>query len=288
MKGMMKKGIDRRETILQCLVIVHIALVVVLFSSSVAHGSGIHATSAMTPGAGQFIYRWKFSYLQSMSSPGLADRDLTLLRVPQIFVYGYTEDLALFGVVPLVIREGTVRPPGAFTQLDAVGIGDIRLFAKKRLWYRDKPGQTTRLGLVTGLEIPTFIEPFSSKSLDAFIGPVFSHRTLEWGVDLDLIWQFNNGKGFFRHDLLNYDAAYTKVLMTGQNLDESYWQINGVLELNGSYLTDRSHLIFASPGFQIALESLIVETSLQFPIVRNLNGRVEPDFVFMVGARLVW
>ena len=167
----MKKATPRRESILQRLVILHLALIVVLFSSRVAHGGGINANSAMTPGAGQFIYRWKFKYLQSMSSPGLADRDLTLLTAPQIFVYGYREDLALFGVVPLVIRDGTVRPPGTFMELDAVGIGDIKLFAKKRLWYRDKPGQTTRLGMVAGLEIPTFIEPFSSDSLDAFVGP---------------------------------------------------------------------------------------------------------------------
>ena len=78
------------------------------------------------------------------------------------------------------------------------------------------------------------------------------------------------------------------VLLTGETLDEKIWQLNSMFELNGSYLTDGSHLVFASPGFQLALERMIVEASLQLPVIRDLKSGLEPDFVFVVGTRITW
>ena len=87
---------------------------------------------------------------------------------------------------------------------------------------------------------------------------------------------------------MRYDVAYTYVLLTGQTLDEKVWQLNSVFEINGSYLTDGSHLLFAAPGFQLALESMIVEGSLQLPVIRDLKNALEPDYVFVIGTRITW
>ena len=87
---------------------------------------------------------------------------------------------------------------------------------------------------------------------------------------------------------MRYDMAYTYVLLTGQTLDEKIWQLNSVFELNGSYLTDGSHLVYAAPGFQLALVGMIVEASLQLPVIRDLKNAVEPDFLFAVGTRITW
>ena len=74
-----------------------------------------------------------------------------------------------------------------------------------------------------------------------------------------------------------------------QNLvDETYWQLNAVLEVNGSYLVNNSLLVFVSPGIQLALESFIVEASLQVPMIRALKSGEEPDFLFAVGTRVTW
>ena len=272
------------------LLIVYMTLAALL-GTAVPAAVGINTNTVIAPGVGQFVYRWQLRYLQAMSSPGPADLDLDLLVNPNVMVYGASEDLSLFGVVPMVLREGTMRPPtppGAFTELDEQGFGDMRFFAKYRLCYRDEPGETTRLSLLGGVEVPSYDEPFTSDSWDPFLGWVFTYQSLEWGVDLDLIWKVNTGERFARHDAMFYDAAYTYVLLTGQNLDESYWQVNSVLELNGTYTTDGSQLTFISPGIQLALERMIVEPSLQLPVIRDLKTEVEPDFTLVVGTRITW
>ena len=130
--------------------------------------------------------------------------------------------------------------------------------------------------------------PPTSDSWDPFVGHVWTYQSQEWGLDLDTLWQFNTGDGPFGHDELIYDAAYTYVLLTGQTLDDKYWQLNSIFEINGSYVTDGSHLVFASPGFQLALERMIVEASLQLPAVRDLKSGLEPDYVIVVGTRITW
>lgn len=87
---------------------------------------------------------------------------------------------------------------------------------------------------------------------------------------------------------MRYDAAYTYVLLTGQTLDEKFWQLNSIFEVNGSYLTDGSHLVFLAPGFQLALERMIVEASLQLPVIRSLKQIVEPDYTLVIGTRITW
>ena len=86
---------------------------------------------------------------------------------------------------------------------------------------------------------------------------------------------------------MRYDLAYIYVLLTGQTLDEKIWQLNSVFELNGSYFTDGSNLLYAAPGFQLALERMIVEASLKLPVIRDLKSTVEPESKFR-RMRVVW
>jgi len=257
----------------------------------IIHNTGINTNTALAPGEGQFIYRTQLRFLQAHSNPGTSNVDLNLLVVPNIVAYGARENLALFAVVPAVIREGIVRPAtpaGGFAKLDDQGIADISFFGKYRFWKKDLPGETYRWSTLAGIEVPSYDEPFSSDSWNPFVGTVWTYLSQEWGLDLDWVWKFNTGKGFFRHDEMVYDAAYTYVLLTGQTLDEKFWQVNSVFEFNGSYLTDGSHLVFASPGIQLALERMIVEASFQIPVIRDLKNVVEPDSIFVVGTRITW
>ncbi|MBI2481115.1 MAG: hypothetical protein HYV60_21510 [Planctomycetia bacterium] len=253
--------------------------------------TGINTDTAIAPGEGQTIYRTQLRFLQSHSSPGSVERDINVLVNPQVLAYGVREDLTVFGVVPLAKRDGTVRPstpPGALTEVDDFGVADMRFFAKYRLREDDQPGETTRWSVFGGLEIPTFDKNFSSDSWDPFVGTVWTYQSLEWGLDLDWFWNFNTGEGVFKHDEMRYDAAYTYVQLTGQNLDDRFWQLNSVFEINGSYLTDNSHVVNAAPGFQLALERMIVEASLQLPVIREVRNGIEPDYVFAIGTRITW
>lgn len=253
--------------------------------------TGINTNTAIAPGEGQFVYRTQLRFLQSHSSPAPADIDVNLLVNSHVLAYGVRENLSLFGEVPLVKRGGTVRPPmptGAFTETEDFGVGDMRFFAKYRFWEEDEPGETTRWSVFGGLEVPSYDKNFSSDSWDPFLGTVWTYQSLEWGLDLDWFWNFNTGRGIFRHDEMRYDAAYTYVLLTGQTLDEKFWQLNSIFEVNGSYLTEGSHLVFLAPGFQLAMERMIVEASLQLPVIRDLKNGIEPDFVFVIGTRMTW
>jgi len=260
--------------------------------ASHASGVGINADTALAPGKGQYIHRAQLRYLRSTGTPSPIDLDLSLLASPQVLVYGVEEDLSLFGVVPFLRREGTLRSPGApgaSVDLDETGVADLTFFAKKRIFREDEPGRTRRTGLLGGLEIPSGDPDFSSDSLDPFLGLVHSRHGLEDGLDLDAVWKFNTGSGIRRHDELRYDAAYSRTLILDPGREVSRpWQLNGLLELNGSYLTDGSHLLFISPGLQLALTDLILETSFQVPLVRDLVNGVEPDFVLVTGFRRTW
>jgi len=33
---------------------------------------------------------------------------------------------------------------------------------------------------------------------------------------------------------------------------------------------------------------IVVEASLQLPVIRDLKSTVEPDFVFVIGTRITW
>ena len=253
--------------------------------------TGINTNTAIAPGLGQTVYRTQIRFLEAHSNPAPAKVDVNQIVIPNVLAYGVRENFTLFGVVPTIFREGTVRPPappGAFSDLDDQGIADLRFFGKYRFWEKDLPGETYRWSVLGGLEVPTYDQDFSSDSWDPFLGTVWTYQSLEWGLDLDTVWQSNTGQGSHRHDTLAYDAAYTYVLLTGQTLDEHFWQLNSVFEINGTYIADGSHLVFASPGFQLALERMIVEASLQLPVLRDLKAAIEPDFVFVIGTRITW
>ncbi len=262
-----------------------------LATRSPALGVGINTNTAIAPGEGQTIYRTQLRFLEAHANPAPMELVLNQVVNPNVLVYGLKENLSLFGIVPVISRQGIVRPPsppGAFSELDEFGVGDMRFFAKYRVWRIDEEGETERLSMLAGLEVPSYDDPFTSDSWDPFFGTVFTYQGKEWGVDLDLIWQFNTGKGTFKYDEMAYDFAYTYKLLTGRNLDESFWQLNSIFEFNGTYVADGSHLLFASPGVQLALERMIVEASLQLPIIADLKNRVEPDFIFVVGTRITW
>jgi|GEM_PF-3876449 len=253
--------------------------------------TGINTNTAIAPGEGQYVYRSQLRFLKSNSSLGSPQRDVNVLVSPQVLAYGVRENLTIFGVLPLVKRTGTARPhapPGAFRDLDDFGVGDMRFFAKYRLFEEDQEGETTRWSVFGGLEVPSFDKNFSSDSWDPFLGTVWTYQSLSWGLDLDWFWNFNTGRGVFGDDEMRYDMAYTYVLIIGQTVDEKFWQLNTIFEINGSYLTDGSHLVYVAPGLQLALPRIIVEASLQLPAVRDLKRGLEPDFTFVVGSRITW
>jgi len=42
------------------------------------------------------------------------------------------------------------------------------------------------------------------------------------------------------------------------------------------------------PGFELDLPNMVVEASLQLPVIGDLKSLIEPDFRFLFGTRITW
>ena len=102
-----------------------------------------------------------------------------------------------------------------------------------------------------------------------------------------VVYQLNTGRQEFRHDALRYDVAYSYRLFPAIYDAKDVWEFDCVAELNGKYVVDGSHQMFLSPGLQFITQQWIFETSLQLPVIQDLDGP-ETDYRFVVGFRFQW
>ena len=203
---------------------------------------------------------------------------------PTTVVYGLTEDLDVSGTVTLVHRRTRIGATGRTIEND--GVADIPLQLKWRVWQKDELLKTTRFALIGGLEVPSYDRNFSSRSFDPITGVVWTCQEKDWWLDWDVLYQLNTGQGEFRNDVLKYDVAYSRRLLPLEIPAKKPWGLYGVLELNGSYTTDGSHLIFGSPGLQLITPQAILETGVQLPMVQELNGnQLKHDFTLVLSLR---
>ncbi|MGC8561111.1 MAG: hypothetical protein ACP5O1_10575 [Phycisphaerae bacterium] len=199
------------------------------------------------------------------------------------FAYGVAENVELIGTVPVVNRE--IDFPGHGTQSDT-GVGDIPILAEWRFYQHDEPGKTTRWAMITGLAIPSFNAPFSSRSFNPIIGTVWTHQERTWEIDLDTVYQDNTGSGVNRVGRWESDAAYTQLLWRGRTPSIGPWGLYGVAELNGNYYTDGSSQVFASPGVEFITPRWILEAGMQLPIYSRIRLPLfETNYTFILGLQ---
>ena len=130
---------------------------------------------------------------------------------------------------------------------------------------------------------------FSSDSYDPIVGLVFTLRRDEVFFDADLLYQLNTGRGRFSHDALRYDASLALRLFSGTTQRDIAWEFNAVAELNGRYVVNGAHEVFLSPGVQLVTEQLILETSIQLPVIQDLpTGQPETNYRIITGLRFQW
>lgn len=249
-----------------------------------ASGAGLNTNVALTPPEDGFIIRMQWRHTEFKEDPLPLDRDLTLDAVPFTLVYGVTADLAILGTVPIVHRDLEF---GSGPELSDTGVADIPLLAKYRFYQDDKPGRTTRIAAIGGLEVPTFDDDFSSESFDPVIGAVWTHQRREWWVDADLLYKFNTGGGLDSDDELRGDLAYSHRLIGGENEAIGPWGLYAIGELNASYLTDGSYEVFLSPGLQYITPNMILEAGVQLPIAQDMKvPRLETDHTLVLSIRI--
>ena len=247
----------------------------------------INTDVALTPPKGGSIFRLQYLYSESDGSGDVQHVNASIIK--GTYVYGLKGNLALFLTVPYVHRATDVVKPqlGRFERSDS-GVADLTLVAKYRFWQDDRrPGETLRWAALGGLNIRSGDSDFTSDSYDPIVGTVFTWQRDRGWLDADLIFQFNTGGGESRHDLLRYDLAYSYRLAPTRFEPGHAWELDAVAELNGRYVTDGTHEVFLSPGLQFITKQWILETSIQLPVIQDLDGP-ESEYRFVLGLRYQW
>jgi len=247
----------------------------------------INTDVALTPPKGGSIFRLQYVYSESGGSGDVQHVNASIMK--GTYVFGLKENLALFLTAPYIHREIDVVKPqrGRFERSDT-GVADLTFLAKYRFWQDDRrPGETLRWAALGGVNIRSGDSDFTSDSYDPIVGTVFTWQRDRGWLDADLVYQFNTGGGKSRHDAVRYDVAYSYRLMPGRFEPGNAWELDAVAELNGRYITDGSHEIFLSPGLQFITTRWIFETSLQLPVIQDIDGP-ETDYRFVVGFRFQW
>ena len=114
------------------------------------------------------------------------------------------------------------------------------------------------------------------------------------GLDLD-----SRHDGFRFGPVLNYDLAYAYSIYPRWPIENA--QLNLLLEFNGEHRernksggskvrASGGDTIFLSPGIQyILFDNALVETSVQFPVLDQVNGRqLHQDYRVLFGFRVLF
>lgn len=247
------------------------------------------------------------------------DRTVTTFEEDLTLVYGAARDLTVAATLPILERRLRFDGPGGERRtISADGIGDLTLAGAYRFFRRDVERGTTQASLLGGLKLPsgatdiedsnlprltggtdTRLPPslqLGSGSVDGLVGLAGLHNMDRLTFYADVQGKLNSegAQDFRAGNRLFYDLTADYVLLSGRNMFL-------VLELNG-VVTERAeqagktvresggHLLFVSPGIQyLPIPPLILEGSVQIPILRDLNGRqLAPDWTVVVGLRYLF
>lgn len=275
-----------------------------------ANGPPINTETAFVTGLSGAAFR-SFARTVRKSAPG---RDLQVIAVPLEFPYELLPNkLVLGGAIPYLDKELEITGGGTQRTIGDSGFGDLTAFGKYQVLQRDRSGETTRLTILGRLKLPTGEDDekapdgtrlprplqLGTGSVDFSAGAVIAALKQRWGVNADLIYTANGSDERFQFgNILRYDVAlayraYPKIYATYPSPQLNlFLELNGETrerdELGGEALPDTGGTsILISPGIQyIAGRTFLVESSLQIPVVENLNGdQLETDYAFSLGLR---
>ena len=231
--------------------------------------------------------------------------------------YAATPDLTLGLTLPVVQKRLEFETSAGTKKITSSGLGDLSLVGVYRFYRRDVPRSTTQFSIIGGVKAPT--GSTSQSDGDALLLPGNSRRRLprplqpgsgSWdgivGIagfqNLDRLSFYGSLQGKinseddsfrFGHNL-HYDFTVDYVTREERNLF-FVLEFNGIStgrnEMNGRTVRNSGgHTLFISPGIEyLPLPNMILESSVQIPIVQDLNGRQpEKRVSVLVGLRYLF
>ena len=237
----------------------------------------------------------------SRASSDRLDGHVTTTLIPVVVPYNVTTAGVVGIIVPSIFKD--VEQVGTMTS--SSGLGDISLFAKYVVLQVDRHRETFRLAPKAVVKLPTADDNASpalgSGSTDVSLGLVGAWLKNRWGIYGEGLYRITGeGNGRQYGDAVVYNAALAYRLSPAVYDQYPARQVNAFVELNGVWkgrdevdgegVSDSGgHTLFWAPGIQyIPLSRLLVEASLQVPLLRNLDGtQMEPDWTVSVGGRVL-
>ncbi len=269
----------------------------ILISSALAQGPPINTDSPILLGVSGAGARSFVKVIKKSSQ----DKDLTVTVSPVVIPYNVSTRLLVGGVFPYFNKEletnaGSMR---------SSGLGDTKLFAKYVVHQIDKRQETIRFVLKSSVTLPTGDEDakpaLGDGTTDYSFGVVAGWIKPRVSFTTEGVYSLNTSRRG-----LNYGDSFAYNFALGYRLSPAVYerypspQVNVYLELNG-LTTKRNELngvnlestggttLLLSPGIQyIGGRKWLVEGSIQFPIVENLNGsQLETDLIASLGLRIL-
>lgn len=253
----------------------------------------IFGPAATQPGAGVITLREQIRLTRFDADPTGAGRSGDDLVLDTTVAYGLRGDLALVFQAPLIWRDASLTGND-----EEFGLGDPRVALKWRFHQADTgPTDTFRASLIGGLEAPSGDEPFTSDSIDPFVGVVGTIIRGRFGVnggatlkintsssaDASVVTRGDNDAAAFFYDL---SGLYRLSPATYQ--PDTKAAVYGVIELNGLAETNGDHELMLAPGLLYEGTRWAFEVGVQIPIAQDLEHRLEREFVFAAGLRLLF
>ena len=239
-------------------------------------------------------------------------QELDIYSVKAIGQYQIMPDATIAVVIPYLEKRRKVTSGGTTSVRSTSGLGDVRVTGKYRFWHKDEPFGVTQAAVFGGLEVPTGSDgerdnvggllPISlqlgSGSVDPFFGAAVGKTGRTHSLEGGAQYQINTkGEEFELGDTVRYDLTYQYQIFPPQ-IENS--QLNLTVELNGKHVEKHElagrklnnsggDTIFVSPGLQFLINTVVVEGSVQLPIVQELNGtQPETDYNVLLGLRYLF
>ena len=278
----------------------HILMTASLLVAAGGFGQGVGAVpitfnTALPLSDGEVIVREQVHYTKASDVVGGMDRQLKLWKSITALGYGVNEKLAVFAAIPLIDKDMKF---GGDSDSDS-GLADMKIFARYRLYGKDGPGQTTRIGAFAGLNLPTGkFGQTGDGSTDVWGGLVITHASTRWSYDGQIKYTANGAhNGFARGDSRSANLAlqyrinrphenvqmngFLYTVLEGEIVYAERDKMAGVKNLNSGGTT-----AFIAPGLQYATKRWIGEAAVKIPVVRDLHGTaLQPGATLILSSR---
>ena len=269
----------------------------ILFSTALAQGPPINTDTPILLGVSGAGARSFVKVIKKSSQ----DKNLTITVSSVVIPYNVSTRLLVGGIFPYFDKDLDTNAGS----MSSSGLGDTKLFVKYVVHQIDKRQETSRFVLKSSVTLPTGDEDakpaLGDGTTDYSFGVVAGWIKPRVSLTTEGVYSLNTSRRG-----MNYGDSFTYNFALGYRLSPRIYrtypspQVNVYLELNG-LTTKRNELnglnlentggttLLLSPGIQyIGGRKWLVEGSIQFPVIDELNGmQLETDIIASLGLRIL-